>query len=228
MSNIIIQNTFNAQPVLADKILALSPSLFCRSSAAALSLQHCQLRPSRIARPMEALARITMQRHDSDQGALESRIPPAQTLQCFRVLGKSAQTAGMLCRKRLESGVFPPMIALTLEHLKSIKPAHIAVCVEVSHICQSLRRDLYLCGISDENREKLRTSGLLEEIDPRNIFPSVAALLDSFSANPRQGRIARTGPSPTGKMQASRNAPSPGVAVPLICSPTCSISFVEC
>ncbi len=214
--------------MLLDQILPLLLSVFCRSSPAILSLQPCQVRPSLSARPMEALARITMQRHDSDQGALESRIPPAQTLQCFRVLGKSAQTAGMLCRKCLESGVFPPIIALTLEHLKSIKPAHIAVCAEVSQICQSLWRDLYLCGINNENREKLRTSGLLEEIDSRNIFPSVAALLDSFSANPRQVRIARTGPSLTGKMQASRNAPSPGAAVPLRCSPTYPISPIDC
>ena len=206
----------------------LSLSVFCRSSAAALSLQHCHVRPSLIARPMEALARITMQRHDSDQGTLESRIPPAQTLQCFRVLGGNAQTARMLCRKCLESCVFPPMVALTLEHLRSIKPAHIAVCAAVSHTCQSIRRDLYLCGINDQNRDKLRASGLWEEIDPRNIFPSVAALLDSFCGSPREIRIARTGPSPTGKMQASRNAPSPGVAVPLRCSPTCPISFVEC
>ena len=176
---------------------------------------------------MEALARITMQRHDSDQGALESRIPPAQTLACFRVLGKSAEAAGMLCRKCLDSCVFPPMVALTLEHLKSIKPAHITVCAEVSQVCRSLRGDFYLCGIDDENREKLRTSGLLEEIDPQNIFPSVAALLYSFSANPRQGRIARTGPSPTRKMRASRNAPGPGVASPLRCSPTRPIIFVD-
>ena len=124
--------------------------------------------------------------------------------------------------------MFPPMVALTLEHLKSIKPAHIAVCAEVSHTCQSLRRDFYLCGINDESRDKLRASGLLEEIDPRNIFPSVAAPLDSFSANPREVRIARTGPSPTGKIQASRNAPHLGVASPIRCTSACPISFVDC
>jgi hypothetical protein len=149
---------------------------------------------------MEALAKITIQRHDCDQGALESRIPPAQILHCFRVLGGNAHAAGKLCRKRVESSVVPPVVALTLEHLKSIKAAHIAVCAEVSHTCEIMRRDLYLCGINDENREKLRSSGLLEEIDPRNIFSSVTALLENYSAIPRNVRITKASPSQTRKM----------------------------
>jgi hypothetical protein len=149
---------------------------------------------------MEALAKITIQRHDCDQGTLESRIPPAQTLHCFRVLGGNAHSAGKLCRKRLESCTIPPVVALTLEHLKSVKPAHIAVCIEVSHTCEIIRRDLYVCGINAKNREKLRTSGLLEEISPRNIFPSLTALLESFSAAPRHVRFTKASPSQAKKM----------------------------
>lgn len=92
------------------------------------------------------------------------------------------------------------MVALTLEHLKSVKPAHIAVCAEVSHTCEIMRRDLYLCGITDENREKLRSSGLLEEINPRNLFPSVTALLENFSAIPRHVRVTKASRSQTRKM----------------------------
>lgn len=108
-----------------------------------------------------------------------------KTIQCYRVVGGNAQVAGRLCRERAESCGDKPLIAITLERLREVRPRHVGVCREVIRTAQMLGREIYVCGVTDENRERLVGQGLLADLKPQRVFCSLNAMLGNFADVPR-------------------------------------------
>lgn len=163
--------------------------------------------PVRISKPMEALASITIQRHDIEQGDFGAMFAPRRILQCYRVLGGNPAQAGRVCRARLGSCVFPPIVVLTLEHLVVIGPAHAAICEEVNRVCCTISRELYVCGVSVADRERLAAEGALGKLDRRNFFPTLQVLVASFAGGARH-------PQSAGASRARAESTATGAALP--------------
>ncbi len=140
---------------------------------------------------MQALADITIRRHDSDLGQ-SSTIRQRRTVQCYRVVGGNAPAAGRLCRTRADASADAPLIAITLEGLPEVKARHIEVCLEVKRMARILGREIYVCGVTEGNREALNSSGLLIGLVPQNIFPSLNAMLGNFAEVPRHNHPGRS------------------------------------
>jgi hypothetical protein len=60
----------------------------------------------------------------------------------------------------------------------------------IKKTCHEAQRRLFLCGVTERNRNALAQAGIFEGIDPRDIHASIAALLKRFSdtAPPRPAR----------------------------------------
>lgn len=155
---------------------------------------------------MQALADITIRRHDSDLGQF-STIQQRRIVQCYRVVGGNAPAAGRLCRTRADACADAPLIAITLERLPEVKARHIEVCLEVMRTARILGREICVCGVTEGNREVLNNSGLLIGLSPQKIFPSLNALLGFFVEEPRHNHAGRSlrqpGRSPRTDMDAT-------------------------
>ncbi len=119
-----------------------------------------------------------------------------KTIQCYRVVGGNAQAAGRLCRERAESCGDKPLIAITLERLRGVRPRHVEVCREVIRTAQLLGREIYVCGVTDENRGQLVGQNLLADLKPQRVFCSLRALLDNFADVPRYSHSGKVPPPP--------------------------------
>ena len=140
---------------------------------------------------MQAFADITIRRHDSDQEQ-SLTIQQRRTVQCYRVVGGNAFAAGRLCRMRADVCADTPLIAITLERLPEVKARHIEVCLEVIRTARLLGREIYVCGVTEENREELTGSGLFAGLSPQKIFSSLNAMLGNFAEVPRHNHTGKT------------------------------------
>jgi hypothetical protein len=134
---------------------------------------------------MQAIARITIHRHESEpagekSGAvrLGARQQCVSLLYLHRVLGKSPEAAARLCRQPQEASAPAPTLALTLEDSGPLGAAHLAVCAAARQACKTLRREFHLCGVTPHNRELLAEAGLLAGLDAANVHANIAALLE--------------------------------------------------
>lgn len=156
---------------------------------------------------MQALADITIRRHDSDLGRF-STTRQRRIVQCYRVVGGNAPAAGCLCRTRANAcAAAVPLIAITLERLPEVKARHIEVCLEAMCTARILGREIYVCGVTEGNREALNSSGLLIGISSQKIFPSLSAMLGNFAEEPRHNHAGKSlrqpGRSPRTGMEAT-------------------------
>lgn len=139
---------------------------------------------------METLADITISRYDSDQGRF-ALTQQRRTMQCYRVVGGSAQAAGRLCRERAQACNGTPLIAVTLERLSAVNSRHVEVCREVMRTAQTLGREIYLCGVTGENQDRLNSLGLLAGLGPQRVFANLNALLGNFADMPRHNHSGK-------------------------------------
>lgn len=137
---------------------------------------------------MQAIARITIHRHESEPAAeksgvvrLGARQQCMSLLYLHRVLGKSPEAAARLCRQPLEAGAPAPALALTLEDAETLGAAHFEVCAAARQACKTLSREFHLCGVTAENRERLAQAGLLAGLDAAHVHENVAALLERLA-----------------------------------------------
>lgn len=151
---------------------------------------------------MQAIARITIYRHESEPASeksgavrLGARQQCVSLLYLHRVLGKSPEAAARLCRLPHEAGAPEPVLALTLEDSTPLDAAHIAVCAAVRQACKALRREFHLCGVTAENRAPLAAAGLLAGLDAANVHESVAALLERVANGTGQSPPGRAAPA---------------------------------
>jgi hypothetical protein len=141
---------------------------------------------------MRPIGRVTI--HCEELEPANDDNAPARThwaVDLFRVVGKNPAAATSLCQQRIDAGETPPSpIAITVEGPGAIRQEQIQVCAAIKKSCHAAQRKLFLCGVTEGNRKVLADAGLLEGIDPRQIHPSIAALLQRFSdtAPPRPPR----------------------------------------
>lgn len=151
---------------------------------------------------MQAIARITIHRHESEPASeksgavrLGARQQCVSLLYLHRVVGHSPEAAAKLCRQPQEPGAPAPALALTLEDSGPLGAAHLAVCAAARQVCKTLRREFHICGVTAQNRELLAGAGLLAGLDAANVHASIAALLERVANDAGQPASGRTAPA---------------------------------
>jgi len=134
---------------------------------------------------MRCIARITFQYHEFEPPKERAKPEYSQwVLHLYRVVGNSPSFADRLCIQGADEHAIQQAIAITIEDLKPLGRAHIAVCSVAKRGCAAMNRNFHLCGVTAENRKLLADSGLLDGISAQNIHSSIAALLPSLCNNP--------------------------------------------
>ena len=137
---------------------------------------------------MEAIGTISIRRHDCDNGSRGLAAPLVDSLLCLRVKGGSPLKAGEACRKLLNPSKPSTAVALTVEHLKSIGPAHLAICLEVYRTCQEAQREIFICGVDKTFHRDLKLRGVADRSSKPATFPSLVALIAKLTTPPKPGQ----------------------------------------
>lgn len=134
---------------------------------------------------MRCIAKIIFPYHELEPPKERAKPERSQwVLHLYRVIGNSPSVADSLCRQGADEHAVQQAVAITIEDLKPLGRAHIAVCSVAKRGCEALNRNFHLCGVTAENRTILADAGLLDGISGQNIHSSIAALLPSLCNNP--------------------------------------------
>lgn len=157
---------------------------------------------------MLPIAKIVF-RHHFIEHHHEQNVPlpnSQRVLYLYRVIGQSTSKAIQICRQCADGASSPPVVALTVEGLKSVGEPQIAICMAIKQTCGDRKWNFHLCGVTDMNRKHLTDVGLLEGLGRQNMHASIAALLQgSLAASPteRVRELSRPKfPSPTAPFAA--------------------------
>lgn len=137
---------------------------------------------------MEAIGTISIRRHDCDNGSRGLATPLVDSLLCLRVKGGSPLKAGEACRKLLSPSKPSTAVALTVEHLKIIGPAHLAICMEVYRTCLESQREIFICGVDKSFHRDLKLRGVTERGSKPATYPSLVALIAKLTTPPKPGQ----------------------------------------
>lgn len=137
---------------------------------------------------MEAIGTISIRRHDCDGGLRGQAAPAVDSLLCLRVKGGSPLKAGEACRKLLMPSKPSTAVALTVEHLKDVGPAHLAICMEVYRTCIESQRAIFICGVDKTFHRDMKLRGGAERGSKPATFPSLAALIAKLTTPPKPGQ----------------------------------------
>lgn len=143
---------------------------------------------------MYLFAKVTVEHHEYESFMVHNSITRTQqVLYLYRVVGNSPSAATQQSRQLTKSSTFPPSVVITIEGLKTVSKAHIAVCNAIKQTGGVPHRNFHLCGVTEKNRQYLADEGLLDGIDEQNLHASIASLLQSLSdsSSQRQGEHSR-------------------------------------
>jgi hypothetical protein len=145
---------------------------------------------------MRKITKVIVHFHGMDGPAEHPGLPrKPRELHIYKVLGKSPAGAAFLCTQGTQDGSSTPIVAITIEGLKSVNAGHIAVCREVWQTCRANNNAFHLCGVTPDNRAALSATGLLDGLPSQNIHRSVATLMQSLCNTSADKQFKRSPPA---------------------------------